>query len=101
MKNPLTSFRGWLLALAPLPLLAADGAAPGWQAQSLTQAVGYMILFAAIGILLAIVGYKAFDLCTPGNLHKEIVENKNVAAAIVGGAVILGVCVIVAAAMLG
>lgn len=42
-----------------------------------------------------------FDKFTPGDLHREIIENKNVAAAIVGGAVIVGVCIIVAAAMIG
>jgi uncharacterized membrane protein YjfL (UPF0719 family) len=47
------------------------------------------------------VGYKVFDKCTPGDLTKEIIENKNVAAAIIGAAVILGVCIIVAAAMIG
>jgi putative membrane protein len=58
-------------------------------------------LFAAIGIAAAVVGYKVFDKCTPGDLSKEIVENKNVAAAIVAAAVILGVSIIIAAAMLG
>ena len=37
----------------------------------------------------------------PGDLPREIIENRNVAAAILGGAMILGVCVIIAAAMLG
>ncbi|MSU63976.1 MAG: DUF350 domain-containing protein [Pedosphaera sp.] len=60
-----------------------------------------MLIFAAVGIVVAVVGYKTFDKCTPGDLHKEIVENKNVAAAIVAAAVILGMCIIVAAAMLG
>lgn len=94
-------------ALVPAWLRAAEEAAPavaataGWHAQTLTQAVGYMAMFAGIGIVLAILGYKIFDACTPGNLHREIVENKNVAAAIVGGSVIVGVCVIIAAAMIG
>ncbi len=87
---------------APSLLLAADfPLTSGWHAQSLGQAIGYMVLFALIGIMLAILGYRIFDKCTPGDLHREIVENKNIAAAIVAGAVILGVCVIVAAAMLG
>ncbi|MBI4624732.1 MAG: DUF350 domain-containing protein [Verrucomicrobia bacterium] len=60
-----------------------------------------MVLFAAVGIVAAIVGYKLFDKCTPGDLHNEIVQNKNIAAAIVAGAVILGVCIIIAAAMVG
>ncbi len=76
-------------------------ATPGWHAQSLGQAIAYLVLFAAIGIVLAIVGYKAFDRFTPGHLHKEIVEHRNIAAAIIGGSVILGLCIIIAAAMLG
>lgn len=86
----------------PFAARAAEASAPaGWHAQSLGQAIGYMVLFSAIGILSAIAGYKLFDKCTPGDLHNEIVQNKNVAAAIVAGSVILGVCIIVAAAMLG
>jgi putative membrane protein len=83
-------------------LLAADAAAATtWHAQTLSQAIGYMLLFTAIGIAAAIIGYKVFDKCTPGNLNKEILEHKNIAAAIVAAAVILGVCLIIAAAMLG
>ena len=83
-------------------MFGAEVAGPtGWHAQSLGQAIGYMLLFAAIGILAAIVGYRVFDKCTPGDLNKEIVENKNIAAAIIAAAVIIGVCVIIAAAMLG
>lgn len=85
----------------PVPAFGAEATSAGWHAQSLGQALAYMILFAAVGVLCAIAGYKLFDRCTPGELHREIVENKNIAAAIVGGAVIIGVCIIVAAAMLG
>jgi len=35
------------------------------------------------------------------DLNKEIVEHKNVAAAIIAGAVILGVCIIIAASIAG
>ena len=82
---------------------AADTAppTPTWHAQTLLQAVGNMLLFAGIGIFAAIAGYKIFDKCTPGHLSKEILEHRNVAAAIIAAAVILGVCIIIAAAMLG
>ena len=99
--------RPLVLGLAALPALslttfAADAVPPsGWHAQTLGQAIGYMILFSAVGIIAAIAGYKLFDKCTPGDLHNEIVQNKNVAAAVVAAAVILGVCIIIAAAMLG
>jgi putative membrane protein len=98
----------WLAFFAALlfatPNLFADDAAPvrvSWHAQNLIQAIANMLIFAIIGIFTAVVGFKIFDKCTPGDLTKEIIENKNVAAAIVGGAVILGVCLIIAAAMIG
>src|SRR6188768_1969941 len=102
MKN--RSF--WLIALSLLSAnaLYADTTTPApvsWHAQSLMQAIGNMLIFAVIGIFTAVVGFKIFDKCTPGDLTKEIIENKNVAAAIVSGAVILGVCIIIAAAMMG
>jgi uncharacterized membrane protein YjfL (UPF0719 family) len=89
------------LICTPAAVAAQGETAPTWHAQSLGQAVAYMLLFALVGIATAIVGYKLFDKCTPGDLHKEILENRNVAAAIVAGSVILGVCIIIAAAMLG
>ena len=88
--------------LAAPALVAADAeASASWHAQSLAGAVVNMVIFAIIGLVIALVGFKAFDKCTPGDLTKEIIENKNVAAAIIGAAVILGVCLIVAAAMVG
>lgn len=91
-----------LCLLVPSLALAAETApAADWHATTLAEAVGYMALFAILGILLAVLGYKLFDKFTPGDLHREIIENRNVAAAILGGAIILGVCIIIAAAMLG
>jgi putative membrane protein len=84
------------LALAADPTAVTETT---WHANSLGQAIGYMLLFAFIGIAAAVVGYKIFDKCTPGDLSREILENKNIAAAIVAAAVILGVCLIVAVAM--
>lgn len=90
------------ILLAPVLLHAAEAApAPTWHAQSLGQALAYMLLFAGVGIVAAITGYKIFDKCTPGHLNTEIVEHRNVAAAIIAAAVILGVCIIIAASMLG
>jgi putative membrane protein len=90
------------VALNVPALMAAQGdPSASWHAQTIGQALGYMLLFAGVGIAAAIAGYKLFDKCTPGELHREILENKNIAAAIVAAAVILGVCIIIAAAMVG
>ena len=88
------------VVLAPALSSAADGV-ESWHAKSLGEALGLTALFGLAGVVLAVVGYKLFDLCTPGNLHKEIIENKNVAAAIVAAAVIIGVCIIIAASIVG
>ena len=69
--------------------------------QTLMSAIGNVLIFAAIGIAAAIIGFKLFDVFTPGNLQKEIIENKNIAAAILAAAAILGVSIIIAASMLG
>ena len=90
-----------IVLLTPALLHAADVApAPTWHAQTLRQALFYMLLFAGVGIVAAVAGYKVFDKCTPGDLNKEILEHRNVAAAIIAAAVILGVCIIIAASML-
>lgn len=96
-----TSLLCFLLAAAT-PVLAADAAAPvSWHAQTVGEALLYTFVFAVAGIVMAFAGYKIFDKLTPGDLHNEIVEKKNVAAAIVAAAVILGICIIIAAAMIG
>lgn len=89
------------LFAAELPVMPTDSAMPNWHARTLPEALGLVFLFAAIGIAMAIIGYKLFDKFTPGDLHKEIIQNKNIAAAIVAAAVIVGVSIIIAAAMMG
>jgi uncharacterized membrane protein YjfL (UPF0719 family) len=66
---------------------------------NLGSALVAFAIFGLAGILVAIIGYKLFDKFTPGDLHREIIENKNVAAAIVAGSVIIGVCLLLSAAM--
>jgi putative membrane protein len=103
MNTKLCRLLALVSVLASVPVFAAADAnsVPTWHPQTLGGAIGYVLLFAAIGIVAAIIGFKIFDACTPGDLTKEIIENRNVAAAVVAGAVILGVSIIIAAAMIG
>ncbi len=102
MTRKLLVLAGLALFLNVPPLLAASAeSAPTWHAQTLGQALANMLIFAGVGIAAAIAGYWLFDKCTPGDLNKEIIQNKNIAAAIVAAAVILGVSLIIAVAMLG
>lgn len=102
--KPIVSRCSALLFSLVLPAVAfaAEPESPTHlHANSVPQAIGLMVLFAAVGVLAAIAGYRVFDKFTPGDMHKEIIENKNTAAAIVAAAVILGVSLIVAAAIMG
>lgn len=106
MKNPIPRLLATAFAVLPAALQAQVTAgtatpAPAWHTQSLIQSLVSMVLFGLVGTALAIIGYKLFDRCTPGDLNREIVEHRNIAAAIVAAAVILGVCLIIVAAMLG
>lgn len=57
-------------------------------------------IFGVVGIALMLLGFKAFDWMTPKiDLEKELGENKNVAIAIVVASVILGIAIVIAAAM--
>lgn len=57
------------------------------------------LVFATLGIVIFIAAFAIVDKLTPYALWKEIVEEKNVALAIMVGAMSIGVCVIIAAAV--
>ena len=57
------------------------------------------LIFVAIGMAIAFLAFKLIDVITPGSLSKQIAEDGNVALAIVTGALILGVCIIIAAVL--
>ena len=59
------------------------------------------IVYSALGIMMAFFGYKIIDLVTPGHLSEDIARNNNVALAILAGSLILGICHIIAAALVG
>ena len=57
------------------------------------------IVYAAIGIVIFGGAFLVLDKITPYNLWKEIVQEHNLALAILLGAMSLGLCVIIAAAV--
>jgi len=57
------------------------------------------VMFAILGFVLLFIGYRVFDALTPTDLNKRIFEDGNVAAAILAGAFVLGLAVIVAMAI--
>ena len=49
---------------------------------------------------LLIIGYYIWELVTPYNLRRELQENKNLAVAVVVAAFILGMAIVIAAALI-
>lgn len=56
-------------------------------------------LIGVTGIVLLILGYYIWELVTPYNLRRELQDNKNVAVAVVAAAFIIGMAIVVAAAL--
>ncbi|PYP73671.1 MAG: DUF350 domain-containing protein [Gemmatimonadetes bacterium] len=56
-------------------------------------------VFALLGIVIFILAFVVVDRVTPYSLWKEIVEEKNVALAVLLGAASIGICVIIASAV--
>ena len=57
------------------------------------------VIFAALGILIFVIAFVIIDKLTPYHLWKEIVEDQNTALAILVGAMSIGMCIIIAAAV--
>lgn len=59
------------------------------------------LLFSAVGLVVLGLSFYIFDRITPGRLWKEIVEEHNVALAIVAGAFTIAMALIIASAIHG
>ena len=64
----------------------------------LTNVVNALV-FAILGILIFVVAFFVLDKLTPYHLWKEIVHEHNIALAILVGALSMGLCLIIAAAV--
>jgi putative membrane protein len=57
------------------------------------------LIYSAVGIIILILSFIILELITPEKIWKELVQNKNVAIAIVSAAFILGIAIIIASAI--
>jgi uncharacterized membrane protein YjfL (UPF0719 family) len=63
---------------------------------------GYILnalVYAVLGIVIFVAAFALLDKLTPYALWKEIVEDHNTALALLVGAMSLGMCIIIAAAI--
>jgi len=59
------------------------------------------LIYAVLGIFLLFAGYRIFDWLTPTNLQDDIFKNGNVATAILAGSFIIGLAIVILAAIHG
>lgn len=59
------------------------------------------IIYAILGIIILLVTYVLIEKITPENTWKEISQNNNVAIAVVFAAMIIGISMIISAAIHG
>jgi hypothetical protein len=96
----LETISGWLL---PATLAFAEespvfeGVLPGRLWVHLLAAV----IFSLVGVAVLALCFKLMNKFSPFSLKKEIEEDQNVALAIIMGAVIIGMSIIIAAAIMG
>jgi putative membrane protein len=57
------------------------------------------LVFALLGIVLFAISFAVLDKLTPYSLWKEILDEHNTALAILVGAMSIGMCIIIAAAV--
>jgi len=102
MRNHAKSIvRGALLAACLLPPVtaAAQEADPAsrFSAEALGWGVASTLVYGLLGIVLVIVGYKVFSWMLPFDVKKELEEDHNTSVGILLAALVLGICLVVAA----
>jgi len=65
------------------------------------QAIVNSIIYSLLGFVILLVAYFVIEKMTPENTWKEVVEKNNIAVAIVLAAFIIGISMIISAAIHG
>lgn len=96
----IVSLFAFLLARAAWAQGAAGAAETPRQALAITWGnLVASVVYGVVGVLLLIGAYYLYELITPYSVRKELIEDQNIALAIVVGAVILGMAIIIASAI--
>ena len=57
------------------------------------------LVFAVLGIVILVLAFVLLDRLTPYDLWREIVEKQNTAVALLAGLALLGIAIVIAAAI--
>jgi uncharacterized membrane protein YjfL (UPF0719 family) len=96
---------GWLLVSQVLPAIAGEGASvpvePRFFVPALTWAgIISSIVYGLLGLILLLIGYYVYEIITPWSVKEELTTHRNPAVAMVVASFIVGMAIIIAAAIL-
>jgi uncharacterized membrane protein YjfL (UPF0719 family) len=91
------ALRGWLSAA----LLAANGTEDTGLQGAMGRHLLAAIVFSIVGVVILAFSVWVLDRLTPLSFRKEILEDQNTALAIIVAAALLGIAIIIAAAIHG
>ncbi len=69
--------------------------------EHLLKALVQSVLFSGVGLVVFVAGFFVIQKILPYDVHKEIEQDHNVALGVVLGSVMLGLAIIIAAAIHG
>jgi uncharacterized membrane protein YjfL (UPF0719 family) len=69
-----------------------------WAPNTLFEAVSSTVMFGLVGIVLSLIGFMLFDRITHVHFDNEL-EKGNIAVGIFCGAIVIGICHVIAAAL--
>src|SRR5262245_29906353 len=95
----------WLVAGHRFPAMAGEVASAPVEPRFFVPALSWAgilssIVYGLLGLILLLIGYYAYELVTPWSVKDELTTHRNLAVAIVVAAFIVGMAVIIAAAIL-
>jgi putative membrane protein len=95
----------WLVAGQIWPALAGEVASvpvePRFFVPALTWAgIISSIVYGLLGLILLLIGYYVYELITPWSVKEELTTHRNPAVAMIVAAFIVGMAVVIAAAIL-
>lgn len=76
-------------------------AAINWSEAIKVDQLAAAAVFAFAGVLILVISFVVIDKATPGNLWKEIIEEKNTAVAVLMGMMAVAIAIIIAASIHG
>lgn len=65
------------------------------------ESLGVAAMFGVVGIVLSIIGYKVFDLIELRIDFSEEIKKGNMAVAVLAGAFVIGICMVISRAVGG